>query len=304
MGEHREARDAATVGDLCDKFLTEYLPTRRPVTARDYRLQISKYVRPLLGRHKVEALSYADVGRLHRKISEQSPISANRVLGLLSRMMTLATRWGMRVGANPCKGIERNPEHKRRRYLSSAELARLSAALEAHANRDAVDAIRLLLLTGARKGELLAARWADIDILAGRWTKPGATTKQKTEHIVPLSAPALQILSRRKRTSDFVFPGYKGAHRRDLSTTWRTVLDAAQIDNLHIHDLRHSYASHLASSGVGLHVIGALLGHTQPQTTHRYAHLFDDPLRAATEKVGAIISGQPVANVIPIKGGR
>ena len=292
VGELRTARAAATMDDLCNRFLRDHCPKLRPITQRDYRLMIEHTLRPTFGKMKVEAVTLADVDAWHRKRTKDAPIQANRALGVLSRMLTLASRWGLRMGANPCKGIERNPEGKRVRYLTPDETARLSAALDAHSNRDAVDAIRLMLLTGSRKGETLASRWDDFDLVAGKWVKPGATTKQKTVHIVPLSAPAVQLLTARQRTSDYVFPGRSDGHRDDLTTSWKAVCKAARITNLRLHDLRHSYASMAASSGASLPMIGALLGHTQPQTTARYAHLFDDPLRAATELVAAKIAGQ------------
>jgi integrase len=206
---------------------------------------------------------------------------------------------------NPCKGIERNDEAKRKRYLTGAELERLSAALANHDDRDAADIFRLLLLTGARRGEIQAARWADVDLEKGVWTKPGATAKQRTEHIVPLNAPARQLIAERPiGESEYIFPGRNGGHRVEIKSNWRRICKAAQITGLRIHDLRHSYASILASSGVGLHAIGALLGHTQPQTTHRYAHLFDDHLRQATERVGEVVmpANKPKAKITPIRG--
>jgi integrase len=138
----------------------------------------------------------------------------------------------------------------------------------------------------------------------GVWTKPGATTKQRTEHIVPLSAPARQLLAGRPRgDSEYVFPGRNSGHRIEIKSNWRRVCQSAKITGLRIHDLRHSYASILASAGIGLHAIGALLGHTQPQTTHRYAHLFDDHLRQATERVGEGVmpTHKPKAKVTPIQ---
>ena len=141
----------------------------------------------------------------------------------------------------------------------------------------------------------------DLDLEQGVWTKPGHTTKQKTEHRVPLSAPALELLTaiRAKAPDDaeFVFPGRHSGHRFDLKKPWPKICKAAGITGVRVHDLRHTYASLLASAGFSLPMIGALLGHTQPQTTHRYAHLFDDPLRQATERVGAIIAGKPGAEV-------
>jgi integrase len=162
-------------------------------------------------------------------------------------------------------------------------------------------------LTGARRGEVQAARWRQFDIEAGTWTKPGATTKQKTEHRVPLSAPARQLLVELRAEAaldaDYVFPSHgERGHRVELKKDWAALCKAAEITDARIHDLRHTYASLLASAGLSLPIIGALLGHTQPATTARYAHLLDDPLKAATERVGAILSGKPAAVVWPFKG--
>jgi integrase len=303
VGEAREQREAPTVNDLCDRFQEEHLPRKRASTAADYTRMLRLHVRPAIGKRKVASLSFSDVDKLHRDLTRSSgPYLANRVIAVLSKACSLAVKWKW-LANNPCRGVERNDEAKRRRYLTADELQRLSKALADHDDRDAADIFRLLLLTGARKGEVLAARWADIDLESGTWTKPGATTKQKTEHSVPLSAPARQLLACRQHEDDgsgFVFPGRSRGHRLNIKSSWARLCKAAKISGLRIHDLRHSYASQLASAGVGLHVIGGLLGHTQPTTTHRYAHLFDDPLRAATEKVGAIIAGKPAAKVMPI----
>jgi integrase len=170
--------------------------------------------------------------------------------------------------------------------------------------QQAANIFRLLLLTGARRGEVLSAKWADLDLAAGVWVKPGATTKQKTLHRVPLSAPARQLLAdlhRGRGRSEYVFPGRLSGHRVELKGNWAAIRKATKLNDLHIHDLRHSYASQLVSAGFSLPSIGALLGHTQPATTHRYAHLQDDPLRAATERVGAIIAGKPDAEVVALE---
>ena len=152
---------------------------------------------------------------------------------------------------------------------------------------------------------LLGARWDQFDLAAGVWKKPGSTTKQKTEHRIPLSAPARQLLAELYEKADdpFVFPGEgKVGHRHTISKSWRALCKAAGIRGMRLHDLRHSYASMLASSGLSLPVIGALLGHSQPSTTSRYAHLLDDALRAATERVGAIIMPQgESAEVVRLK---
>jgi integrase len=304
VGEHQSNRAAPTVNDLLDRFDEEYLPRKRASTQRTYRNQITSAIRPKLGRLRVANVTFADIDALHRGLSG-TPYRANRVVALVSRIFTMAVKWQMRAD-NPCKGIERNQEHKRRRYLTADELARLTAALAGHQDQQAANIVRMLLLTGARVGETVAARWDQIDLENGIWTKPGASTKQKTDHSIPLSAPARQLLAELHKGRDesgYLFPGRLG-HRRIIKDSWATICKAASIEGLRVHDLRHSFASTLAGAGFSLPVIGALLGHTQPSTTARYAHLQDDPLRKATERAGAILSGQPSAEVVPLKGNR
>jgi integrase len=308
IGEHQAERAAATVADLCARFIEDYLPRKRPWTQFGYRQQITTDILPKLGMMKVAAVSVADIDAFHRQISKRAPTHANRVLAVLSKMFSLAIRWGLRSD-NPCKGIERNQEQKRHRYLTGPELARLATALDELRDQGAANAVRLLLLTGARRGETLAAKWADIDLEAKVWTKPGATTKQKTLHRIPLSDAACRLLAEmREQAGDdatWLFPAPKNdGHRTDIREAWDALRKSAKIPDVRTHDLRHSYASILASSGLSLPVIGALLGHTTPTTTHRYAHLFDDPLRAAVERAAAVITGRPAADVVPIKGGR
>jgi integrase len=295
-------RSAPTVWELCDRFEAEHLPRKRPRTADDYRRMLRIHVRPHFGRYtKVADVRFEDIDALHRKITKAgSTYAANRTIALLSKMFSLAVRWRMRPD-NPAKGIERNYEAKRKRYLNGDELARLTGVLAKYPDKQAADIVRLLLLSGARRGEVLAMRWADVDLTEGVWTKLGSTTKQRTDHIVPLSAPARALLSDiaeryarehpKKPLGEYVFPGNGGqSHVVDIKRPWRHILRAAGIAGLRLHDLRHSYASQLASGGASLPLIGALLGHSNPTTTARYSHLFDDPQRAATEKVGAIIA--------------
>jgi integrase len=303
VGELRSNREAPTVNDLCDRFEAEQLSRRRASTQIDYKSMLRAHVRPALGKRKVAGLAFDDIDTLHREVTKQSgPYRANRAVALLSKLCSLAIQWQWRPD-NPCKGVERNHEVKRKRYLTGEELERLTIALASHDDQDAADIFRLLLLTGARRGEVLSMQWDDLDLQSGIWTKPAGSTKQRTEHRIPLSAPARQLLAGRVRAdSPYVFVRRGGgSHRADVTKSWYRICAAARIKGLRIHDLRHSYASHLASAGVGLHVIGALLGHTQPQTTHRYAHLFDDPLRAATERAGALISGNAFAEVVSLR---
>jgi integrase len=289
------ARDAATVADLCERFVAEYLPQKREATRRDYTNIIGRDIKPALGRKLVATVEHADVEKLHRDIGKRgAPYAANRVAAVLSRLMTLAVKWRMRPD-NPVKGLERNTEQKRRRYLSRDELARLTLALAEHPDQQAADILRLCLLTGCRRGEAQQARWPDIDLAGGKWTKPGATTKTKTAHQVPLSKPARQLLAdlrARRGDSALVFPSrITGGPRRELKKNWAAICKTAGITGLRMHDLRHSFASELVSSGHSLAVIGDLLGHTQVATTARYSHLFDDVAREAVDSVGAVMAG-------------
>jgi integrase len=334
MAEVEADRNAKSVGDLCDRFEQDHLPRVRPSTKSDYEAIIRRKIRPEMKHLKIAEVTFSDVDDLHRKITKLGKrYLANRTVAVLSKMFSLAQKWGWRDNAagNPAKGIERNQEQKRHRYLTPKELTKLTTALAKHDDKPAANIIRLLLLTGARRNEVQSAKWADFDLAAGVWTKPGSTTKQKTTHRVPLSAPARQLLAALhceaerdgRGLPDYVFPGKGGrGHRQELKKDWRQLCLAAELvdvetktdskgreqvvvtPNARLHDLRHTYASVLASAGLSLPIIGALLGHSQPGTTARYSHLMDDPLRQATERVGAIVmppEGQAGAEIIPMK---
>src|SRR5215472_4402559 len=309
LGAIEDERAAPTVGDLIERFREEHFPKKRNRTAAEYERMLRLHIEPHFSRHmKAADVRFDDIDALHRKITKTgATYQANRVISLLSTIFSLAVRWHW-CETNPCKGIEKNREYHRRRYLSRDELVRLTKALAKHADRQAADAIRMLLLTGARRGEVLSMRWEDVE--DGVWSKPPSSTKQKEHHQVPLSAPALQLLAhirkRQRPRTDFVFPSYgTSRHLVEIKKSWRQITKAAGIEGLRVHDLRHSYASQLVSGGASLPLIGALLGHSNPTTTARYAHLFHDPLRAATEKVGAVIAaaGKPVKPALKLKRG-
>jgi integrase len=297
LGDIHAGRKAPTVADLCDRFEAEHLPRLRPSTQTSYRQQIASEIRPVLGALKVAELSFSDVDRLHRTISKRGRRTrANRVTATLSKMLSLAVKWQYRTD-NPCELVERNTEHKRHRYLTGPELGRLATALAEFPDVTVANAVRLALLTGARRGELLAARWDDFDLAAGTWTKPGATTKQKTLHRVALSDVAVRLLVAMRRhapAGDWLFPARGGGHLTAIRESWDAIREAAGIPDVRLHDLRHTFASISASSGASLPLIGAMLGHSSPTTTHRYAHLMDDPQRAAANRVAEAIGGDIV----------
>ena len=290
------ARDAPTVASVGEQFLAEHVLTKlKPPTQRAYATAIRQHLARCFGRRPIAEISQADILKLQERL-RATPVLANRVLACASSMMRWAEKKGYRpVGSNPCLGIDRYREQPRRRYLNKGELERLGAALRDGA-RDGwltpstATALQFLALTGARTGEVLALRWQDIDIAAGLLRLPDSKTGQKTVYI---GAAARTLLNDwpRHAGSDYVFPAESvTGHRVNLHDAWELIRTRAQLADVRLHDLRHSWASVGASSGQSLPIIGALLGHSQPATTQRYAHLMDDPLRAAADQTDATIA--------------
>lgn len=292
QAQHDEAT-APTVKRMCDAYLVKHAVKKRS-GAEDKR-RIGKLPDRFL-KMRLKDVKHIDIESLHSSMTV-SPYEANRVLALLSKMFSLAIKWEW-VETSPTLHIEKFPEEKRERFLSKEELKRLSYVLDDYAigstdHQVAADAIRLLVLTGARKSEVLRAEWSQFDLDEAVWTKPSSHTKTKKAHRVPLSGPATALLQAiRAGQSEgclYVCPGRHGGHRGDLKSAWEEIRVAAEIKDVRMHDLRHTYASLLVSAGVSLPIIGRLLGHTQSRTTERYAHLADDPLRDATAIVGNVI---------------
>jgi integrase len=292
LAEIQSERDAQTMADLFQRYAEEHLPRKSKGSIANDKTLINKWLSGMRAL-KVAEVTHSDIDAIHRRITRAGhPTNANRAVALLSKMFSLAMKWGWR-NDNPTMHVERNREQPRNRYLSEDELARLKVALASYEHRQSADAIRLLLLTGARKTEVLAATWDQFDLEQGIWTKPAAFTKQRKTHRVPLSAGAVDLLRElheRNGRSDYLFPLGAG-HQLDLRRSWRTISKAAGLAGVRIHDLRHSFASLLASSGLSLPIIGQMLGHTQSQTTQRYSHLLDEPLGAAADAAHARIVG-------------
>lgn len=291
--ETRQAEYAApTVKDMWERYERDHLCKLAARGQQDQRSMYQKSIGPKLGKKKVQDVTFNDCEALHRALTMDRPIRANRVIEVVRRMFNLAIRWGW-IDRNPAIGIEKNPENKRERYLSQDEIARLIAALDSHHRRTSCDAIKFMLFTGCRKGEALNARWDQFDGELKIWTKEAAFTKQKRLHRVPVSSVITDLLIKRRSdsVSKYIFAGANGDALTDVKKTWTTVIRNAEIDNVRIHDLRHTFASIGISQGQSLHIVGAMLGHTQPNTTARYAHLFDAPLIQATQKVANALTG-------------
>lgn len=290
--EERAERRASTVADLAAKFLESYAPFHIKASTRaDYERSIKKFILPKLGREKVHLLDRAQIARFHQSMSE-TPYQANRVLGTLSVMLSQAEIWGMRAEApNPCLRVKRFKESKRERFLSSEELGRLADALDEEAKTAPITAaaFRLLILTGCRLGEIQKLKWSEVDFENAALRLGDSKTGAKT---VYLSKQGIDILKRIERLPDnpYVIHGKEpGAHLTDFQKPWRRIRKSAGLDDVRIHDLRHTFAANAAASGLSLPMIGKLLGHTQAQTTARYAHLAADPVRRANADVAALI---------------
>lgn len=249
-----------------------------------------------LGLRKVKDISRADIAKLLMEMAE-TPAMANKVGTLLSKAFNLAEVWGWQPeGTNPCRHVDRYQEDGRERYLAESELRRLGQVLD-NAEREwesdprAVVAIRLLIFTGCRSAEILGLRWQDVDIERRCLHLPDSKTGKRT---VLLNSAAVAILEglKQAKTEVFVIPGDKpGTHRRSLQAVWERIRQEAEIPDVRIHDLRHTFASFGVNGGQNLAVVGRLLGHSKITTTQRYAHLADDPIRKATERIGEALAG-------------
>jgi integrase len=314
-GAKTEAKAAPTVAELVARFLAEHAePKRKASTAREYRRLLEHVVLPAIGKRKAADVTRRDIERLHQA-RRATPTEANRALACLSTMFNIAERWGMRPdGSNPCRHVEKYPQRRCERFLSAEELARLGDALAAYDGSPyAVAAVKLLVFTGARLGEVLGLRWEWIDFERGEARLPDSKTGAKTLHLPP---PALAVLAGLPRLdgNPHVIAGAKAsAALVNLEKPWRAIRQAAGLDDVRLHDLRHAFASIAVSSGMGLPIIGKMLGHTQPATTARYAHLASDPVKAAAAavagKIAAAMAGgsgdteKGGATVLPLRSG-
>jgi len=295
-GERKRRRKAPNINGLCDQYLSEHAKVRKKASsaAEDERL-IEKKIKPRFGTRKVEELATEDVQRWHQGM-HATPIEANRCLALLSKMMSLAELWGQRPQhSNPCRGISRFEEKKRKRYLTAKEFAALGTALketeeEGAVPAAAVAAVRLIALTGCRSSEVTQALVKEADVEAGVLRLGDSKTGAKE---VKLSAPALQVIQaiRRPSKNPFLVPGPSDTGPiTNLNRYWAVIREKAELPDLRLHDLRHAFASVGVGLQMSLPMVGAMLGHTQAATTQRYSHLQDDPLKQAVERVSSTIS--------------
>jgi integrase len=293
--EKGNALVAPTVAKLAERYLEEHAEVKKkPSSVRSDKLNLNNHILPELRQRPVAEVTRADIMNLRHKM-RAIPGASNRVLALLSKMFNLAERWGWRPdGSNPCRHVERYDEKKMDRFLSIEELRRLGEALVEAARTQsvsppAVAAIRLLVFTGCRVSEILMLEWPHVDEAQKCLRLADSKTGAK---IVHLNAPALEVLAviKKRDGNAHVIAGRGSGPLQNLRRPWLEIRKAAGLDDVRLHDLRHSFASVAVAGGLSLPVIGALLGHTQAATTQRYAHLAADPLKQATEMVGRRIA--------------
>lgn len=312
-------RTALTVAEVSAIFLRDHVAAKRKGrTEAHYADILNRIVVPAIGSLKAKDVTRADIARLHLSW-KRTKFQANRMLAVVGSMFSFASSTGLvPQGTNPVQGVEKYPEHRRERFLSSVELARLGDAIrEAETTgipwqvdpeklgkhlpkgqratvigEHAAAAIRLLLFTGARLREVLHLQWQHVDAERGLLLLPDSKTGQKA---VVLNAPAMAVLTNLKPVGRYVIAGESaGAEdekpRSDLKRPWTAVSKRAGLTGVRIHDIRHTFASFGAGGGLGLPIIGKLLGHVEARTTQRYAHLDNDPLRRAANSIGASVA--------------
>lgn len=305
-------RKEMSISSLCDLYLDLGVETKKPLTVLGDRGRIERHIKPLIGNKRVSEVTAVDVEKLMKDIaSGKSRVdfkteklrsrvivrggkgAATRVVGLLGGIFSFAQRQCLRADS-PCRGVKRYPDGSSERFLTTGEMSVLGEALvmieDQGANSHAVNIIRLLAMTGARRNEIAGLRWDEVIIdhacLRLKDSKTGAKT-------IPLGGAAIQLLRNIRLLSDspFVFPASSGTgHFQGTKRVWQAVRTLAGFPDLRLHDLRHSFASIGLASGDTLPMIGALLGHSNARTTSRYAHLADDPKRSAANRMSGQIA--------------
>ena len=309
----QEHKKQITVAELAERYLSDHAKQHKK--ERSYtsdESNINHHVKPLLGNLMATEVKRSDIERFQRAIKEGKTakdiksgkprslmrvrggsVTSNRCLALLSKMFSLSEKWGIRQdGSNPCRHVQRYEERKLERYLTSEEFVRLGDVLHAWSNSAPyiVAVIRLLIFTGCRLGEILTLKWEYVDLKQNIISLPDSKTGAKK---IFLSPPAIAILEKlpREEGNPYVCVGTKsGKHVVNIAKPWAKIRVQAQISDVRLHDLRHSFASIAVSQGQTLEFIGKLLGHKNLATTQRYAHLFDNPIRAANDRIATGIT--------------
>ena len=292
---------AWTVSDLAERYMEAHVAVScRPATIKLCRAIVTKYILPELGDLPIEAVDRARVSALHCALGDK-PYQANRAVEVLSKMLSLAEAWGLTPPRqNPCRSVRKYKERRRERFLTPEEYLRLGQVMdEAEADGSAwpsaIAALRLLMLTGCRRNEIVTLRWDDVDRTAKELRLRDSKTGARRVSLTPAVEAVLDGIPR-VASNPWVIVGRKpGAHLSNIEPIWVRLRARAGLEDVRIHDLRHSYASRALALGEGLPMIGKLLGHTNVTTTARYAHLARDTEKVSAAKVGGSIG----ADILP-----
>ena len=301
-GSERSERPM-TVADLAERYMEAHVATNcNAHTQGIYRGALDNHILPTLGSLPIASVGRSEAAGLHYALRD-IPRAANRVLVVLSKMLSLAEDWGLAPpGSNPCRYVRRYKEGKRERFLAVDEYRRIGDALrvletEGVLQERAAAALRLLMVTGCRSSEIMNLRWDDVDRKAGEIRLRDAKTGARMVPLTPTAEAVLAEIVRVPR-SPWLFPGKRPDRRlSQLTSYWQRVRELAGVEDVRIHDLRHSFASRALALGESLTMIGRLLGHTKVGSTARYAHLAQDAEMAAVAKVGGSIE----ADILRVK---
>jgi integrase len=304
------AAKTITIGELAERWMAEFvIPKLKPRTASDYRQLLARHILPALGNLTIAEIDRERIERLHLDM-KKVPRRANYTVATVRALLSFAVRRGFRAN-NPALGIKPYRENRRERFLSEQEIGAAADAITS-AEADGVigpfaaAGLRLALFTGARSGEVTAIKWDHVDFPRRLIRLPDSKTNEpRTIH---LSDAAIEVLRSTPHVSPFVVAGLKRAQPyKNLTRAWRIARKYAGLNDVRLHDLRHSYASLAAGRGVSLHMIGKLLGHKDPATTQRYAHLARDAVQAVNDELGAVMQAaikKPRSEVVRLRKGR
>ena len=285
---------ALTVAELAARYFREHVESHcKESTARMYRSVVERFLLPAYGHLAVEKVTREHIAALHLEL-RGIPYQANRALEIANKLFNLAEQWELRTGANPCRFVRKYRETKRERFLTDEEFRRLGAVLDEMEAEGTLPlypaaALRLLMLTGCRRNEIVELAWRNVDLAGGELRLPDSKTGPR---MVPLSPAAARVLEALPRIegNPWVIPGFKpGRHLSDLNHYWDRVRERAELPDVRIHDLRHSWASRALALGESLSMIGKLLGHNKIDTTSRYAHLARDSIKASSARIAGSI---------------
>ncbi len=295
--ERKEFRQSPDVKDLLEKYLNEHSKiNNKPNTYENNKNYVYKYLIPALGKHKVKSITRNDIYELQQKLYKRGKSTANIAISILSKAFNLAEVWEWRDdNTNPCRHIKKFPMKARQRFLSKDEFHTLNKKLEFYGKAQlepapVITAIRLLMFTGCRLNEILTAKWEYVDFDNHCFKFPDSKTGAKTVYFSDTVGKILRDIKRFPDNPYIIVGETPGQHLYNLQKPWRRIRQDCGLDDVRIHDLRHSFASMAAMSGMSLPIIGSMLGHSQPQTTAQYVHLMGEPMREAANAVSETIN--------------